>query len=81
LETGSTDLLTDFISNKNRRKFSAFLVRDPSGKVVFKFQEKKPKVAAAPATTKATAEAIVAPPAKKAAKKKPAKAPAKRKAA
>jgi DNA topoisomerase-3 len=81
LATGTTDLLTDFISNKNRRKFSAFLVRDPSGKVVFKFQEKKPKVAAAPATTKATAKAIVAPPAKKAAKKKPAKAPAKRKAA
>ena len=78
LTTGSTDLLTDFISNKNRRKFSAFLVRDPSGKVVFKFQDKKPKAVAAP-----KAEVIGdAPPAKKAktaAKKKSARTPAKRK--
>jgi DNA topoisomerase-3 len=76
LETGSTDLLTDFISNKNRRKFSAFLVRDPSGKVVFKFQEKKPKADAAPAKTAKLAATESAPPAKKAAaaaKKKPAK--------
>ena len=82
LATGSTDLLTDFISNKNRRKFSAFLVRDPTGKVVFKFQDKKPKAADAAAKV----AAIKAPPAKKslvAAKKKPvrARAPAKRKTA
>jgi len=72
LETGSTDLLADFVSNKNRRKFSAFLVRDPSGKVVFKFQEKKPKAEAA--APKVVAEK--APQTKKAvptAKKKPAK--------
>ncbi len=79
LTTGTTDLLTDFISNKNRRKFSAFLVRDPSGKVVFKFQEKKPKAESTPKTVIAEA---ASPPAKKAAsKKKPARAPAKRKAA
>jgi DNA topoisomerase-3 len=82
LETGSTDLLTDFISNKNRRKFSAFLVRDPSGKVVFKFQEKKPKAVETPVK----AVSAKAPPAKKAlvvAKKKPSRAGAstKRKAA
>ncbi|MEI6301077.1 MAG: DNA topoisomerase III [Betaproteobacteria bacterium] len=82
LETGGTDLLTDFISNKNRRKFSAFLVRDPSGKVVFKFQDKKPKVIETPAK----AIGAKAPPAKKtpaAAKKKPSRpgATAKRKAA
>lgn len=82
LETGSTDLFTAFISNKNRRKFSAFLVRDPAGKVVFKFQDKKPRVAGTTATVATAKE----PPAKRSpsvAKKKPAvkKAPAKRKTA
>ncbi len=80
LTTGSTDLLTDFISNKNRRKFSAFLVRDPSGKVVFKFQDKKPKAVAAP-KTEVVADARPAKKAKPAAKKKSARTPTKRKTA
>ena len=79
LTTGSTDLLTDFISNKNRRKFSAFLVRDPSGKVVFKFQDKKPKAVAAP-KAEVVGDAQPAKKAKPAAKKKSARTPAKRKA-
>jgi DNA topoisomerase-3 len=29
LATGRTDLLKGFVSNKTRRKFSAYLVRDP----------------------------------------------------
>jgi uncharacterized protein (DUF924 family) len=45
--TGRTDLLKGFISNKTRRKFSAFLVRDPSdGKVGFEFEPRAPKAGA-----------------------------------
>ncbi len=40
LSTGSTDLLDGFVSNRTRRKFSAFLVLDKSGKVGFKFEDK-----------------------------------------
>ena len=45
LETGSTDLLTAFVSNKTKRPFSAFLVLEKGGKVGFKFEEKKPRAA------------------------------------
>ena len=46
LATGRTDLLKGFISNKTRRKFSAYLVRDPaSGKVGFEFEPRNPKAA------------------------------------
>src|SRR5690349_1856904 len=37
LATGRTDLLTGFVSKKNR-KFKAFLVKQPSGKIGFEFQ-------------------------------------------
>ena len=37
LETGRTDLLTSFVSKKNR-KFKAFLVKQPDGKIGFEFQ-------------------------------------------
>lgn len=57
LQTGKTDLLENFVSNKTRRKFKAFLSFDKKeGKVVFEFQ---PRAAKTPAKT----------PAKKAAKK------------
>ena len=51
---GKTDLLKEFISNRTRRKFSAFLVAK-DGKVGFEFEKKvaKPK---APAKKKVTAE-------------------------
>ncbi len=73
LATGRTDLLKGFISNKTRRKFSAFLVRDPkTGKVGFEFEPRAPK--APKAAPKAVAgaelaanEAVL----KKAAAKKP----------
>ncbi|MBI5330940.1 MAG: DNA topoisomerase III [Betaproteobacteria bacterium] len=38
LAEGKTDLLTGFVSARTRRKFSAFLVRDPAGKVGFEFE-------------------------------------------
>jgi DNA topoisomerase-3 len=50
LATGRTDLLKGFISNKTRRKFSAYLVRDPkTGKVGFEFEPRAPKAGAKPA--------------------------------
>jgi DNA topoisomerase-3 len=42
LETGRTELLTGFVSKKNR-KFKAFLVKQPDGKVGFEFQPRAPK--------------------------------------
>ncbi|HLO94608.1 MAG TPA: DNA topoisomerase III [Burkholderiaceae bacterium] len=58
LETGKTDLLENFVSNKTRRKFKAFLAFDKKeGKVSFEFQPRAAK----------------APPAKAAAKKAAAK--------
>jgi len=50
LATGKTDLLTAFISKKGRR-FKAFLVKQPDGKIGFEFQAKAPK---APPEDKAT---------------------------
>jgi DNA topoisomerase III len=40
LAEGRTDLLQGFVSNKTRRKFKAFLVRKPDGKVEFAFAPK-----------------------------------------
>ncbi len=42
LATGRTDLLVNFMSRKNR-KFKAFLVKTPAGKVGFEFQARAPK--------------------------------------
>jgi len=54
LADGKTDLLKEFVSNRTRRKFSAYLVAQ-NGKVGFEFEKKvaKPK---APAKKKAEAE-------------------------
>ena len=51
LETGRTDLLTGFVSKKGR-KFKAFLVKQPDGKIGFEFQPRAPKEK--PAEEKAT---------------------------
>jgi DNA topoisomerase-3 len=86
LATGRTDLLKGFISNKTRRKFSAYLVRDPaSGKVGFEFEPRAPKAGAKPGAKVAEAKpakvgagdtakkvAVKKPAEKKAAAKKPA---------
>jgi DNA topoisomerase-3 len=42
LEKGRTELLTGFVSKKGRR-FKAFLVKQPDGKVGFEFQPRAPK--------------------------------------
>jgi DNA topoisomerase-3 len=95
LSSGRTDLLENFISNKTRRKFKAYLKFDPQqGKVVFEFEPRPQRGAkGAPAKGGAVASgaegAAAKPVAKKAAVKKaaapapeaPAKAPAKRTAA
>ncbi len=44
LATGRTDLLTGFVSKKGRR-FKAFLVKTPDGKIGFEFQPRKEKPA------------------------------------
>ena len=52
LNDGKTDLLENFVSNKTRRKFKAFLAYDKKeGKVVFEFEPRagKPGAKAAPA--------------------------------
>ncbi|MDI1260555.1 DNA topoisomerase III [Aquabacterium sp.] len=48
LATGKTDLLENFVSNKTRRKFKAFLSWDAkAGKVSFEFEPRAPRVPAA----------------------------------
>jgi DNA topoisomerase-3 len=72
LATGRTDLLTNFVSKKNR-KFKAFLVKTPQGKVGFEFLPRAEKPAKKPpAAEKPAAEmpATKAAPKKAAAKKK-----------
>jgi len=79
LATGRTDLLVNFVSRKGR-KFKAFLVKTPGGKIGFEFMARaeKPAAAAKPAT-KAEPAAEVKP-LKKAAAGKAVKAkPAARK--
>ena len=85
LQEGKTDLLKGFVSNRTKRKFSAFLVRGPDGKTGFEFEARAPK---APAKGKAAAKAEAAPDAaaepeakKPAAKKAAAKKPAAKTAA
>jgi DNA topoisomerase-3 len=69
LATGRTDLLTNFMSRKNR-KFKAFLVKTPAGKIGFEFLPRAEKPAKAakekPPETPAEAEK----PKKKAARRK-----------
>ncbi|MCO5978244.1 DNA topoisomerase III [Ideonella oryzae] len=55
LATGKTDLLENFVSNKTRRKFKAFLAYDKKeGKVGFEFEPRAPKAPAKKAARKTT---------------------------
>ncbi len=55
LATGKTDLLENFVSNKTRRKFKAFLAYDKKeGKVVFEFEPRAAKAPAKKAAAKKT---------------------------
>ena len=76
LAGGRTDLLKNFISNKTRRKFSAYLVRADDGKVGFEFEPRPPKTGAkktAKESSKAPAKPARTPKTKAPAKKKNAK--------
>ena len=73
LQEGKTDLLKGFVSNRTKRKFSAFLVRGPYGKTGFEFEPRPAKAAKAPAKESKTDAAETAAPAKAVAKKAPAK--------
>ena len=57
LADGKTDLLKEFVSNRTRRKFSAYLVNQ-SGKIGFEFEKKAPakKATTKKASTKKTDE-------------------------
>jgi len=70
LAEGRTDLLTDFVSSRTRRKFKAYLVLEPGGKVGFAFEPRAAKKAAAKATAPETATIAPSAPA---ARKTPAK--------
>jgi len=57
LETGKTDLLENFVSNKTRRKFKAFLAFDKKeGKVMFEFEPRAAKVPGKAPAKKAAAK-------------------------
>lgn len=57
LDTGRTSLLRGFVSSRTRRKFSAFLVRGPDGKVGFEFEARVPKASKAGADDATSADA------------------------
>ncbi|MDE2369657.1 MAG: DNA topoisomerase III [Burkholderiales bacterium] len=58
LASGKTGLLENFVSNKTRRKFKAFLVYDKKeGRVTFEFEPRAPRVPAAKKSTAAAAAA------------------------
>ena len=45
LKAGRTDLLHKFVSKRNNRPFSAYLVRGKDGKIGFEFAPREPKTA------------------------------------
>lgn len=73
LNEGRTDLLKGFVSNRTKRKFSAFLVRQPDGKTGFEFEPRPAKAAKVPAKESQASDDAAPAPAKAAAKKAPAK--------
>jgi DNA topoisomerase-3 len=75
LESGRTSLLKGFVSNRTRKKFSAYLVRGADGKVGFEFEARTPRAPKAKAEPKA-AEKVSrgdTPPETKVPAKKPAR--------
>jgi DNA topoisomerase-3 len=64
LATGRTDLLTGFMSKKNR-KFKALLVKTPQGKIGFEFLPRAEKPGKPPAAKEPAAKKKAAKPAKK----------------
>jgi len=85
LAEGRTDLLPGFVSMRTRRKFKAYLVRGPDGKVGFEFEPRPAKAGAkgakGPAKPTADAAAESATGSTKSASKAAAKRPAAKKGA
>jgi DNA topoisomerase-3 len=85
LAEGRTDLLAGFVSNRNRRKFKAFLVRGKDGKIGFEFEPRPargaPRKGAEEAAGEDTAPAAAAANAARPTADKAAKATAKKAAA
>ncbi|SPT36989.1 DNA topoisomerase 3 [Achromobacter denitrificans] len=79
LGNGRTDLLEGFVSSRTNRKFKAFLVRQPDGKIGFEFEPRPEKPGRAPSKTATKTAAKTAT--KTAAKKAPAKKAAVKKTA
>lgn len=76
LESGKTDLLDGFVSNRTNRKFKAFLTLQENGKIGFEFEPRPAKAASKTAAKKAaktTADTNDKPAAKKTAAKKATK--------
>jgi DNA topoisomerase-3 len=48
LADGRTDTLRGFVSNRTRRKFSAFLVKKPDGSIGFEFEPRAPRAGKTP---------------------------------
>ena len=53
LGNGRTDLLEGFVSSRTNRKFKAFLVRQPDGKIGFELNRALKSLAAPPSKTAA----------------------------
>jgi DNA topoisomerase-3 len=66
LNDGRTDVLRNFVSNRTRRKFSAFLVKKPDGTIGFEFEPRPVKTGSA--VKDAVKTKTVAPAAKRIAK-------------
>ena len=54
LASGKTDLLDGFVSARTKRKFKAYLVKTPEGKIGFEFEQRAPKAASSRASGKTT---------------------------
>jgi DNA topoisomerase-3 len=61
LADGRTDLLREFISNRTRRKFAAYLIRKPDGTIGFEFEPRPARAAKAGAPTQGGAEVAATP--------------------
>ena len=69
LGSGKTDLLDGFVSARTRRKFKAFLVKTPEGKIGFEFEARPAKSPKASASKKTVVPKTTKPPRSRASSK------------
>jgi DNA topoisomerase-3 len=74
LAQGRTDLLREFVSNRTRRKFAAYLIRKADGTIGFEFEPRPVRAAKAGAKPPASADALAS--AASSPRKRAAKTPA-----